>query len=119
MQVLRQRVEIVAGIRLAGLAETAPVIDQHSMPAFNQRGDLPLPNATVERPSVNQYDSFGVAIMLMSMIFVVQIDGHASFTANVHISHAGHSRNSANYPANSARYLAHQKRAFFLDVMES
>ena len=76
VQVLQQGVQVggegvvvIAGGRLAGLAEPAPVVGDDPVPGLEQGRDLLVPGAAAERVAVDQHDRLAGA-----MILVVDLD---------------------------------------------
>jgi len=69
VQVSGEGVVVVAGRRLAGLAEPAPVIGDDPVPGVQQHWDLLIPGTAAERVAVDQHDGLAGA-----MILVVDLD---------------------------------------------
>ena len=55
-EVTGKRVVVVAGCRLTGLAEPAPVICDNPVPGLQQDRDLLVPGPAAQRVPVDEYD---------------------------------------------------------------
>src|SRR5579862_9074829 len=86
MQVICERIVIVANCRSARLAKSPPVVCNHPASGFQQCKSLLLPRRAVERPAVNQnYWLSGPMVVVVefyfSRVFLTHIDeGHFSKT---------------------------------------
>ena len=69
VQILGERVVVVAGGRLAGLAEASAVVGDDPVTRIQEDGYLLLPRSTAQRVSVDQNNRFARA-----MVFVVKLD---------------------------------------------
>jgi hypothetical protein len=72
VQVLQQGVQVggegvvvIAGDRLAGLAEPAPVVGDDPVAGLEQRRDLPVPGTAAERVAVDQHHRLAGAMILV------------------------------------------------------
>jgi hypothetical protein len=82
VQVGGEGVVVVAGSRLAGLAEPAPVIGDHPVPGVQQHRDLLVPGPAAERVPVDQHHRLAGAVIL-----VVDLDVGAVFPADGDCGH--------------------------------
>src|SRR6516225_6484995 len=82
MQVGGERVVVVPGGGLAGLAEPAPVVGDHAAPGPEQYRDLLVPGAAAERVTVNEHDGRAGAV-----VFVVDLDVVGVLPSDCDLSH--------------------------------
>jgi len=64
-QVGGEGVVVIAGDRLAGLAEPAPVIGDDPVAGLEQGGDLLVPGTAAERIAVDQHHRLASAVILV------------------------------------------------------
>ena len=65
VQVGGEGVVVIAGGRLAGLAEPAPVVGDDPVAGLQQRRDLLVPGAAAERIAVDQHHRLAGAVILV------------------------------------------------------
>jgi hypothetical protein len=66
LQIGGERVVVIAGGGLAGLAEAAAVVGDRAVARIEQRALLALPRMTVQRITVNQDDRLPAATLCVS-----------------------------------------------------
>src|SRR5271157_2074227 len=72
-EVLRERIVVVAGGRLAGLAEASAVVGNDPVTRFQKNRYLLLPGSTAQRVSVYQDDGLARAVILIVKIEFTRI----------------------------------------------
>ncbi len=82
MEVLCERVVVVACGWLAGFAEASAVIGDDSVTSIQEDGDLLLPRSTVQWVSVDENDRLARA-----MVFVVKVDVARVFFSDCNVWH--------------------------------
>jgi hypothetical protein len=82
VEVLCERVVVVAGGWLAGLAEAPAVIGNDSVTSIQEDRDLLLPRSTAQRVPVDENDRLARA-----MVFVVKVDVARIFFSDCNVWH--------------------------------
>ena len=75
-------VVVVAGSRLAGLSESAPVIGDDAVARFQKHGNLSFPRGAAEGVSVDQDHGLAGAV-----VFVIEMDGSRIFFTDINVGH--------------------------------
>ena len=82
MEILGERVVVVARGWLAGLAETSAVIGNDAVPCVQKNWHLLLPRSTAQRISMDKYYS-----ITRAMIFVIEFDVCGVFFPDICVWH--------------------------------
>jgi hypothetical protein len=77
-------VVVVPDRRLAGLAETPPVVRDHPKTGGEQRPLLPLPSSPAQRKPVDEHDR-----LTGSVVLVVELDVNGVLAPDGDVGHAG------------------------------